>query len=66
MYVCVCNALKEARLKEIAVQHPEVTTEEAYELLGIEPDCGTCLDYADGVMKEAREHHVTPPNSSIA
>ena len=59
MYVCVCNALKEAQFQEIARQHPEASAEDAYRLLGVEPDCGTCVFFAKEVMEKARQTEPT-------
>ena len=66
MYVCVCNALKEAQFQEIAIDHPQATVEEAYALLGVEPDCGSCVMFADEVMRKARgERPVVPGDLTL-
>ena len=65
MYVCVCNALKEAQFQEIAIEHPEMAALEAYGQLGAEPDCGTCMFFAQEVMDKARENHKDPTDYKV-
>lgn len=65
MYVCVCNALKESQFEEIAIKHPEATQQDAFELLGFHPNCGTCAFFAIDVMRKARERHKLPSKPSI-
>ncbi len=54
MYVCICNAIKEDELREIA-RHGVTCPEAAFAVLGKAPQCRTCLDHADDVMLEERE-----------
>ncbi len=54
MYVCICNAIKEDELREIA-RHGVTDSEAAYAVLGKTPQCRTCLDHADDVICEERE-----------
>lgn len=53
MIVCVCNAITEDELRELARAGAR-TPEEAYAVLGHEPQCGSCLHYADKLMAEER------------
>ena len=53
MIVCVCNAITEDELKQLA-QSGARTPEEAYALLGDEPQCGSCLCYAQELIDEQR------------
>ena len=53
MYVCICNAIKEDELREIA-RHGVTDSEAAYAILGKTPQCRTCLDHADDVICEER------------
>jgi bacterioferritin-associated ferredoxin len=53
MIVCVCNAITEDELKELARKGAR-TPEEAYAELGCEPQCGSCLCYAQELMDEER------------
>ena len=45
MIVCVCNAITEKEVREAARKGAQ-TPEAAYAILGCEPQCGCCLDYA--------------------
>ena len=51
MIVCVCNAITEDELREGARAGAR-TPETAYAALGCEPQCGTCLCYAQEVIDE--------------
>ena len=54
MIVCVCNAITEDELKMLARDGAR-TPEEAYAILGQEPQCGSCLYYAQEMIDEARK-----------
>ena len=53
MIVCVCNAITEDELKTLAGSGAR-TPEDAYALLGQEPQCGSCLCYAQELIDEVR------------
>jgi bacterioferritin-associated ferredoxin len=53
MIVCVCNAITEDELRELAKSGAR-TPEDAYAVLGQEPQCGSCLCYAQELMDETR------------
>ena len=53
MIVCVCNAITEHELRELAQQGARAP-EAAYAKLGCEPQCGCCLDYAQEIIDEER------------
>lgn len=53
MIVCVCNAITEGELRDLARSGAR-TPEQAYEALGCEPQCGSCLCYAQDVIDEER------------
>jgi bacterioferritin-associated ferredoxin len=53
MIVCVCNAITENEIRELARAGAR-TPEEAYKALGHEPQCCSCLSYADDLMDEER------------
>lgn len=55
MYVCVCNAVKEQEVRDLARQYPGDTVEQLYARLGVEIDCGSCLSFADGLVGAARD-----------
>lgn len=51
MYVCICNAIREADLRAVA----PVSTgcpERAYAALGKAPNCGGCLAHAERVLAD--------------
>lgn len=64
MYVCLCNSITDGALAQIAASGVE-TADEAYSKLGATPVCGHCLEYAQSVINDARQHPVakdrTPP-----
>jgi bacterioferritin-associated ferredoxin len=51
MIVCICNAITEHELREVAGRDAR-TPETAYARLGWEPQCGCCLDYAQEIIDE--------------
>ena len=63
MIVCVCNAISESELRDLARAGAR-TPEEAYEKLGFEPQCGSCLSYAQELMDEVRSK--CPPLRVVA
>ena len=63
MIVCVCNAITEDELRELT-QSGARTPEEAYAVLGHEPQCGSCIFYAQALMDETRSA-LPPPKLRI-
>ena len=63
MIVCVCNAITEDELRELAKSGAR-TPEDAYAILGHEPQCGSCLFYAQELIDEARTA-LPPPKLRI-
>lgn len=63
MIVCVCNAITEEELGELA-RSGATTPEEAYALLGQETHCGSCLTYAQKLIDEQRRR-LPPPKLRI-
>ena len=53
MYVCVCNAIREAELRH-AARRVDGDAEAVYAELGWTPQCRTCLDEADEMIFEER------------
>lgn len=53
MIVCVCNAITEDELRELAREGAR-TPEDAYAVLGQEPQCGSCLCYAQDLIDQTR------------
>jgi bacterioferritin-associated ferredoxin len=59
MIVCVCNAITEDELRELA-KGGACTPEDAYAILGHEPQCGSCLVYAQMMIDEQRRELPKP------
>jgi bacterioferritin-associated ferredoxin len=59
MIVCVCNVITEDELRERA-RNGARTPEQAYEALGHEPQCGSCLCYAQELIDEERRRLPRP------
>jgi len=51
MYVCICNAIREAELRA-AVRHGSRDAEEIYIALGRPPQCRQCLEEAANIIDE--------------
>ena len=54
MILCVCNAITENDVRDLARAGAR-TPEQAYAALGHEPQCGSCLCYAQRLMDEESE-----------
>ena len=59
MYICICNAIRETELRNIARRCPG-DAEACYVALGKRPNCGTCLEDADDIIAEEREMAFEP------
>lgn len=53
MVVCVCNALREADVRQ-AARNGAISACEAYRALGRQPKCGRCVPYARKIIDEER------------
>ncbi len=53
MYVCICNAIREADLRDTA-RRTCGDAESVYATMGKRPDCRQCLDEADELIAEER------------
>lgn len=53
MYVCICNAIREADLREAARALPG-DVEAVYTALGHIPQCRQCFEDAEGILTEER------------
>ena len=51
MVVCVCNAIREADVRD-AVRKGASCAYTAYQALGRKPRCGQCLPYARSIVEE--------------
>lgn len=54
MYVCICNAIRETDLRRAARACPRGDAEALYSTLGFTPQCGQCLEDADGIVADER------------
>ncbi|MDZ4306476.1 (2Fe-2S)-binding protein [Allopontixanthobacter sp.] len=59
MYVCVCNAIRESELRQVA-RRSGGDAEAVYATLGKRPNCGSCLDDAEAILFEEREMACEP------
>ena len=53
MIVCSCNAIREEDIRT-AARRGARCAESAYAALGHEPQCGSCLNYADEIVAYER------------
>jgi bacterioferritin-associated ferredoxin len=53
MYVCICNAIREADIRVMA-RSVHGGPEDIYAALGRTPRCRQCLDHAEHVIAEER------------
>jgi len=53
MYVCICNNLNDRRIRE-AVADGARTTQEVYQALGCQPQCGQCVLEVQSIVRQAR------------
>ena len=53
MYICICNAIREADLREAAIGC-DGNAEATYAKLGKSPNCGQCLVKADKIIDALR------------
>lgn len=52
MYICLCNAITDAEIRE-AVQEEGITTfNELKQCLGVSMGCGKCAPYAQDILEE--------------
>lgn len=59
MYICICNAIKVADLREAALAGPG-NAESLYLKLGREPMCRQCLEEAEEIVRDARDAAKVP------
>jgi len=58
MYVCLCNGIRESDIID-AAHRTDGNAESVYRALGIEPSCGSCLDFADDLIADVRSGRTT-------
>lgn len=52
MVVCVCNAIRERELRDVARDGQLRCAKAAYAQLGRKPKCGQCLPFARNIISE--------------
>jgi bacterioferritin-associated ferredoxin len=52
MVVCVCNAIKESQLRDVARSGQLRCAKAAYAQLGRKPKCGQCLSFARNIISD--------------
>ena len=64
MYVCICNALKEAEARRVA---PACLAEhEIYGQLGCAPQCGRCIPQMRAILIEERVTTIAPASVDVS
>lgn len=53
MYVCICNAIRETDLRQVALTTGG-DAEATYATLGKRPNCGQCLEKAGKILDQER------------
>ena len=53
MVVCVCNAIRESQLRDVARNGQLRCAKAAYAQLGRKPKCGQCLSFARNIISDA-------------
>lgn len=59
MYICICNAIREADLRSAARRCPG-DADAVYASLGKQPQCCQCLDEAAEILIEERARNTEP------
>lgn len=54
MYICICNAIRDSELRDLARSGVR-SADCAYEALGCEPHCATCIEYVQAVLDGEHE-----------
>ncbi len=52
MYLCICNALTDRKLKDVIIQGNTTNAAEVYEACGCRAKCGTCVKMVKTMMQE--------------
>lgn len=53
MYICICNALTQRRIREAIRDHAPATVAEVHAACGVVPQCGRCGDAIADMLDEA-------------
>lgn len=52
MYVCICNALTDRKLKEAIVTTGSQRPKDVYAACGCRAKCGTCVQLVKGLLRD--------------
>jgi bacterioferritin-associated ferredoxin len=52
VYLCICNALTDRKLKEVITQGNNANAAEVYEACGCRAKCGECVKLIKTMMQE--------------
>lgn len=64
MIICVCNAIREDELREVA-RNGAACPHSAFGALDCEPQCGCCLDCVQEVIEDERRKPARRNRSSV-
>lgn len=64
MYVCVCNAYRDAEISEVA-QAGVRCAKRAYSALGGGPRCGRCLPAAQALIDQVHDERETSLSAAV-
>jgi len=53
VFICICNAIREADFRRAAREHPG-DAEAVYECMGHETQCGQCIHPATQILEKER------------
>ncbi len=52
MYLCICNALTDRKLKNVIIQGNSANAAEVYEACGCRAKCGECVKMVKAMIQE--------------
>lgn len=52
VYLCICNALTDRKLKDVIIQGNSASPAEVYEACGCRAKCGECVKAVKAMMQE--------------
>lgn len=52
MYLCICNALTDRKLKDVIIQGHSANASDVYEACGCRAKCGECVKMVKAMIEE--------------
>lgn len=52
MYLCICNALTDRKLKDVIIEGSNANAADVYEACGCRAKCGTCVKMVKAMIQE--------------